>query len=196
MKRVYYDSVFFFQVNFEWVQSTFQEYQTNHTHELNKFQMIHFVGSIYYVDPEEALRHCLEKELASNGVILISCMAEDSYLVQYERKFHDTGVAPFPPGYLVFTINRIKEIAEKNNWRYEYFESSWYQDISVLDSPESRESKLLIDFLTHTINFQSVRGMEVAEKVRQSTIASSQLKPDGKRVIDDNKYGGVLIYSS
>ena len=190
------ECVVFFQVNFDWVQSTFQEYQTNHTHEPNQIQLIHFVGSIYYVDPEEALRYCLEKELASNGVILVTCLAEDSCLVHYERQFHDTGVAPFPPGYLVFTINRIREIAQKNNWRHEYFEASWYQDISVFNSPDSRESKLLIDFVTHTVKFESVRGKELSERVRQFMIASSQLKPDGKRVIEDNKYGGVLIYPS
>lgn len=148
------------------------------------------------MDPEETLRYCLEKELANNGAILVSCFAEDSFFARYQKEFHDTGIAPFPKGYVTFTIDYILEIVKRNNWRYEYAEGIWQQDISVLEKPDSRESKLLIDFNSHTINFEEVRGKEMAERVRQSMLALSQLKPDGRRVIDVNKYAAVLIYRS
>ena len=177
------------------MQSTFQDYQAK-KHEQNQFQFIHFVGSIYYVDPEDAIRHCLEKELSKNGVLMVACLSDNSFLARYKLKFHDTGLAPFPPGYVHFTSNYIREIVQKNNWNHEYFEANWYQDISVLNDPTSRECKMLIDFTTHTLNFEKVRGKELSEKVRKFMIELSQSKPDGKRVIDVNKYGVVLIYPS
>lgn len=184
------------EVNFDWVQATFQDYQDKIKHEQNQFDFIHFVGSIYYVDPEDAIRHCLERELTSNGVLFVACIADNSFLAHFKEKFHDTGVAPFPPGYAHLTSNFVRKIAEKNGWKHEYYEANWFQDISVLDNPESRESHMLLDFTTHTLNFEQVRGKGLAERVRQFMISESDSKPDGRRVIDVNKYGVVLIYPS
>ena len=57
------------QTAFEICQQTFEEYQERKK-ELMKFDIVHFIHSIYHVDMEKALIHCFEKELSDKGRII------------------------------------------------------------------------------------------------------------------------------
>ena len=186
------------EVMFDMVQATFQQYQSRSEHDDTKFQFIHFIGCIHFMDPEDAIRHCLEKELANNGVIMVAFVAKDCFLTRYVEKFCKSGLCPIPLGPSKhMTTEDIMEIARKNNWRYEYFEASWYKDVTTLvEVPESRESQLILDFVTRTENFSSVTCKEIVDKVREFLLDESETKPDGRRVIEKkNMYGAVLIFS-
>ena len=82
--------------NFELIQETFQEYALKQR-EAGRFHFIHFINSIYYMNAEEVLCHLVEKELATNGAILLLTFAENSFWIRFARRFHDTGVCPSPP---------------------------------------------------------------------------------------------------
>ena len=58
------------ETKFEICPQTFQEYSQDNDKEPIKFDLVHFIYSIYYVDMEKALCHCFEKELVENGVIV------------------------------------------------------------------------------------------------------------------------------
>ena len=62
---------------FEIFQQTFQEYiERQQRQEVSaKFDVVHFIRSIYYVDIEQALIHCFEKELSEKGVFV--CIVEE-----------------------------------------------------------------------------------------------------------------------
>ena len=187
------------EVKFNLVQETFQQYQSRGEHDDKKFQFIHFIGSIYFMDPEEAIRHCLERELANNGVIMIALLAKTGFLIRYREKFHDSGLCPIPSGpYKLITTETILEIARKNSWRHEYFEASWYKDVTVLaEAPESRESQMLLDFVTRIEKFSTVTSKANVIKVRRFLLDESEKKPDGRKVIErNNMYGAILIFGS
>ena len=60
-------------VEIELCRQTFQDYKKmkcSHQQGLVKFDLVHFIHSIYYVDVEEALLHCFEKELNDTGILL------------------------------------------------------------------------------------------------------------------------------
>ncbi|KAJ7370430.1 hypothetical protein OS493_032320 [Desmophyllum pertusum] len=52
-------------VDFEWIPMTFEEYTSQKKANDVKFDLVHFVHSIYYVEVEDAFIHCYENELAS-----------------------------------------------------------------------------------------------------------------------------------
>ena len=157
------------EVMLDMVQATFQQYHSRSEHDDRKFQFIHFIGCIHYMDPEDAIRHCLEKELANNGVTMVAFAAKDCFLTRYVEIFFNSGLCPIPPGPSKhMTTEDIIEIARRNNWRYEYFEASWYKDVTTLaEAPESRESQLILDFVTRTATFSFVTSKEIVDKVTE-----------------------------
>lgn len=49
---------------------TFQEYMAEEKMDSVKFDIVHFIQSIYYMDMEEALTHCYNNELGEHGIII------------------------------------------------------------------------------------------------------------------------------
>ena len=56
-------------IEFDWCPMTYQEYVEQKKKDKVKFDVIHFLDSIYYVNVESALKHCYEEELGAKGVI-------------------------------------------------------------------------------------------------------------------------------
>ena len=180
------------EVSFDWVEATFQDYQSGTKHPAKQFHLVHFVGSIYYVEPEDALCFCYENELIDNSVMMVTTVGKESFQATYRERFHDTGLCPFPAGVDHYTSDNVASIAEKNKWRYVHHKLKWQQDITDVFHA-NREGKLLVDWLTQTIDFENVRGEEMTAAVKEFLAEESELRPDGRRVID-NTYGIVLIY--
>ena len=44
------------------------------------------------MNAEEALRYCMEKELAENGAILVMACVEKFILASFSRQFYDNGL--------------------------------------------------------------------------------------------------------
>ena len=62
------------QIEFDVRCQTFEEYKergNEETVERTKFDVIYFTHSIYYLDINESLSHCLENELNANGSLFI-----------------------------------------------------------------------------------------------------------------------------
>ena len=55
------------QADLDLRHQSFEEYAEEFTMEQPKFGVIHFIHSIYYVDIEAVLKHCIENELQDNG---------------------------------------------------------------------------------------------------------------------------------
>ena len=82
-------------VDFEWVPMTFQEYCSKKTAEDVKFDVVHFIHSIYYLGVEDALVHCYEKELGEKGIIISISVGEDNSMVRFAAKFQINATLPF-----------------------------------------------------------------------------------------------------
>ena len=73
-----------YQTEFEICQQTFQGYKESQRRQeasTVKFDMVHFIHSIYYVDIKQALMHCFEKELSEQGVLV--CLIEGQDLIYW-----------------------------------------------------------------------------------------------------------------
>ena len=67
---------------FDICQQKFEEYKESEKSNEGsvKFDMVHFIHSIYYVDIEQAVVHCLENEIGDHGVF-VACIVDGKDLV-------------------------------------------------------------------------------------------------------------------
>ena len=75
------------QVDFYLRHQSFEDYAKEFTMEQPKFDLIHFMHSIYYVDTEAVLKHCIENELQDNGLLVFMVKRPDlmSSVVKKQR---------------------------------------------------------------------------------------------------------------
>ena len=180
-------------VDFEWHGVTFQEYAEQKEGDDVKFDIVHFLHSLYYVGLETALEHCYEKELGAKGVILCTIQREDSALVKYGRTFATQQGMVFFPG--VFYCNKdVKDVAEKNGWKYvECSGESKTCDITAIFDSSSQLGNHLLDFLTHWVDVRTTASQEDLQNIldywRNESVDDGQSK---KMVM--MKMGAIIIF--
>ena len=180
------------QIDFDVRCQTFQEYKERgpeKPEECNKFDVIHFMHSIYYVDIEEALSHCIENELHTNGSLL--CMVEGPDLISWvldKQRFPDWHAKPgdsVPDSFK--TVEKLFKFLGEAGWRYEVFNQESPIDVTDVFDPESTEGNLLLDFLTHSKNFRHTAD----EQLVKETLA---LIKELSTIKDERHFGKLTEY--
>lgn len=178
------------QADFDLRHQSFEEYAEEFTMEQPKFHVIHFIHSIYYVDVEAVLKHCIENELQDNGCLVFIVQRPDLISSVLKKQWHGTSDEKNPESFE--TAEKMFEIAEKYGWKHEIYTHEYSIDVTEIFDPQSTEGNLLLDFITHTENY---RG-KVDKKLLQETLALfedlSTLK-DGKR-LGEKKESLIFIY--
>ena len=180
------------QIDFDVRCQTFQEYKERgpeKPEECNKFDVIHFMHSIYYVDIEEALSHCIENELHTNGSLL--CMVEGPDFISWvldKQRFPDWYAKPgdsVPESFK--TVEKLFKFLGEAGWRYEVFNQESPIDVTDVFDPESTEGNLLLDFLTHSKNFRHTAD----EQLVKETLA---LIKELSAIKDERRFGKLTEY--
>ena len=177
------------QIQFDIWQQTFQEYEQSQK-EPTKFDIVHFMHSIYYLDIEQTLAHCLDKELSDGGQIV--CLVEGKDLLHWllakqRQTSHEEGSSENKDA-----ADKIIEIAGKNGWKYEMYTQDHEIDVTEVFDVNSIEGNLLLDFLTHTVNFRETSDKQLVEEVL-TLIKNLTIVKDGK-YIGEKKESLVIIY--
>ena len=156
-----------------------------------KFDMVHFIHSIYCVDIKQALMHCFEKELSEKGVLV--CLIEGQDLIywvtsrqnsQWHEQVKDCGQFE--------TAKEIIKIAETKGWKHEIYRQEYSIDVTDVLDEKSTEGNLLLDFLTHTVNFREMADKQLVEETLALIKELTTVK-DGKR-LGDKKESLIIIY--
>ena len=166
---------------FEICEQSFEEYSQHTEKETVKFDLVHFIHSIYYVDMEEALCHCFEKELGEDGVFvcivsgrgLMNLVLEKQPMNGYGQK--DGAVEN------VEKAGQLVEFAKSKGWKHEVYIKEYFIDVSEVFDPKSTEGNLLLDFLTHTVNFRETAEKQLVEETL-AVIRDHTVLKDGKRL--------------
>ena len=181
-------------VSFEWHQKTFHEFHQA-TSDRNRFDFIHFIHSIYYLDVEYALQSCFEQYLkADTGVIVYLIQTEDSYLAKVSQNFK--GKLSCGSENMAFHADQdIVAIAEKHGWKYsvplkEQFE---IKVTSCLSGEPTAEGDLLIDFLTQQQNFRATAEQDLFDSVIDFIDSLTFTKENGEKFVKGEN-AGVIIY--
>ena len=176
-------------VSFQWHKMTFQEFSRaslERNTSNDTFHFIHFVCSLYYTEAEESLTQCFNK-LERGGAILCVISGEESICAKLSKR-DDVPISN------IYTGKEIIAIAQRNNWRYEEIPTVKYEmDISDLFDENSQTGDLMLDFLTHTVNYRKttdpVLFNEFMDLIRQSSITDEK----GKTFLG-SEIAAVLIY--
>ena len=161
-------------VSFQWHKMTFQEFSRASLERNNDtFHFIHFVCSLYYTEAEESLTQCFNK-LERGGAILCVIAGEESLFAKLSKR-DDVPISN------IYTGKEIIAIARRNNWRYEEMPTVNYEmDISGFFDENSPTANLMLDFLTHTVNFMQTADPalfnEIMDLIRQSSIPDEKGK--------------------
>ena len=171
------------QVDFDLRHQSFEEYAKEFTKEQPKFDLIHFIHSIYYVDIEAVLKHCIENELQDNGCLVIMVERSADLISVIEKQL-------FPDGHgnpdeknseSAEPAEKMLEIVEKYGWNYEVCTQEFSIDVTEIFDPQSTEGNLLLDFVTHTKNYRGTADKKLLQETLVLIEDLSTLK-DGKRL--------------
>ena len=184
------------QTVFDVRQQNIEEYIKEFTMEEPKFDIIHFIHSIYYVDIESVLKHCIENELTDKGRLvfivarppdLICSVIDKQRFPDWDGNFRDKkNPESFEPA------EKILEIAERHGWKHEVYTHEYSIDITEIFDPQSTEGNLLLDFITHTENFRGTADNKLVRETLALIEDLSTLK-DGKR-LGVKKESLIFIY--
>ena len=137
---------------FEWHETTLRKFIDSYSPEIECFELVHFVSSLYYMDAETSLINCY-KRLVSGGAIFCTLGLEDSFFPKLSRKLR--GLVGLGSTKKIYTEVDFIDIAKRNNWKYEELSKVHYTvDLSSCFDESSTEGHLLLDFLTHKQDFR------------------------------------------
>ena len=177
-------------VSFEWHEMTLQKFMEGSSN-IECFDMVHFVASLYYMDAEAALRYSYE-HLVSGGAIFCTVLPEDSFFPKLSRKLHgriNLGLAQ-----KLYTEVDIVNIAKRNNWKYEeLWKTQYTADISSCFDVSSTEGDYLLDFLTHLPEFRDTADRMIFKDVMEFLNEESTIDENGKKLIKP-EITAVVIY--
>ena len=179
------------QTSFEVRPETFQQYQAS-KREPNKFDIVHFVHSLYYVDFEETLLHCLEHEMTEKGCF-VSIMDDNSLINWVLEKQGEHALFKDRNHGGVEKSRRLTQIAEKHGFKYEMHSQNYLMEVTDLMDEKSIEGNLLLDFLTQTENFRRVACKELVEETLALIDRMTVIK-EKKRLYEGTTESLVLIY--
>ena len=177
---------------FEICQQTFQEYKESQQRQEDavKFDMVHFIHSIYYVDIEQTLMHCFEKELSEQGVLV--CLISGLDLIYWVTLRQNSQWHGREDSQKYETAEEIINIAKSNGWKHEIYSQEYAIDVTDVFDEKSTEGNLLLDFLTHTVNFRETADKQLVEKTLALIKELTTVK-DGKR-FGDKKESLIIFY--
>ena len=143
------------KVSFEWRENTSQEFfdiYNSSQSESERYHIVHFISSLYYIDAEKSLLSCFSM-LAAGGAIVCSVAGSQDFWLKQSRKFR--GLISNSDNICIYTTDEVVAIAERNGWEYEELPKLHFQiDITSCFDKFSQTGCLLLDFLTHQINFR------------------------------------------
>ena len=180
------------QTKFEICQQTFEEYQEIHKEPI-RFDIVHFMHSIYYVNKEQTLLRCFERDLKDKGRVV--CLVSDQDLQyrvfskQKKRRCNENVDSKRDK-----RAEKLIRISSANGWKYEVYTQEYSIDVTEVFDPNSTEGNLLLDFLTYTVNLRETADKQLVEETL-ALIKDLTIVRDGKR-FGEKKDFLVVIYKN
>ena len=175
-------------VDFEWIPITFQEYSSQKKADDVKFDVVHFIHSIYYLGVEDVLVHCYEKELGRQGMIISITESEASPICKYAEKFGDRLINSMSRN------NNVVDVARKKGWKYFVCSGDFKRlDITSIFNSSSLEGNSLLDFLTYRKDFRQNENSETVEKMLKFWEEQSSINEQGKRVVELGDNAVIIV---
>jgi len=123
--------------SFDWHETTLQKFIDSDSPDIECFELVHFVASLYYMDAETSLINCY-KRLVSGGAIFCTLGPQDSFFPKLARKLK--GLEDLGSTKKLHTEVDFIDIAKRNNCKYEELSKVHYTvDLSSCFDESSTE---------------------------------------------------------
>ena len=178
------------KATFEWHEMTLEKFMAS-SPQIQQFDLVHFMASLYYMDAEQALRNCYER-LASGGAIFCTLVAEESFFPKVARTLK--GKINLGSMNKFYTEVDLESISKRNNWNYKELKKYSYDaDITSCFDYSSTAGGLLLDFLTHCQDFRGTVDEMVYKEVMNFLEQQSFTNDSGRKLIKPERIA-VVIY--
>ena len=178
------------EISFEWHNTTLEQF-IGISPKLERFDLVHFVASLYYMDADKALTECYQR-LSSGGAIFCTIGPEESFYPKLSRKLY--GKVDLGSIHKFYTEVDIINIAKKNDWKYEELWRTHYTvDITSCFDESSQEGGFILDFLTHRQEFRNTADKELYKEIMDFLNEESTTKENGNKVVKP-EITAVVIY--
>lgn len=175
-------------VDFEWIPMTFQEYSSQKRADDGKFDVVHFIHSIYYLGVEDVLVHCCEKELGRQGILISITESEASPICKYAEKFGDRLINSMTRN------NNVVDVAREKGWKYFVCSGDFKSlDITSIFNSSSLEGNALLDFLTYRMSVRQNENSETVDKMLKFWEEESSISEQGKRVVELGDNAVIIV---
>ncbi|XP_028411714.1 histamine N-methyltransferase B-like [Dendronephthya gigantea] len=156
---------------------TFEEYIQNEQNASTAFDIIHFIHSVYFFEEEKVISYCLKQKLKDRGCLFF-LFSDEGLLKQVSLEIAERR----PNNELINLVEKngpkLIESVEKRGWKYEVHSHQYPIDVSeILVGSESGD--LLLDFITHEVDFRKNADASLVDRVL-AVIKNTSFTKDGK----------------
>ncbi|KAK3705156.1 hypothetical protein QZH41_003753 [Actinostola sp. cb2023] len=171
------------QISFDLHTKTFDGYTQERSREepAVKFDIVHFIHCMHFVDVGEALQHDLEKELRENGRVLVVLGGREDLIEVVRALCSQRCERSCPEDPEKSPVDQVITATVKYGWKYEMFAQEFEIDVTEVFDEDSIKGNLLLDFMTGLMNFRDTAEQAHIEQVL-SVMRDETTVRDGKRL--------------
>uniref|UniRef100_A0A3Q3MJD7 Histamine N-methyltransferase n=1 Tax=Mastacembelus armatus TaxID=205130 RepID=A0A3Q3MJD7_9TELE len=179
-------------IKFIWNQMTTSEFEEhwNEKKMTKKADFIHMIQMLYYVKDPEATINFFHSLLDKNGKLLIILVSEIGWGTlwqKYRNQLFNTEVSQ------CVTTGDIKTILDSKGLSYQSYELPNEIDITECFSEGDEKGELLLDFVTHVVNFSKTAPAELKAGVLDLLRQPDCSVESNGRVIFKSSIGVIVI---
>uniref|UniRef100_A0A3Q3MYJ2 Histamine N-methyltransferase n=1 Tax=Mastacembelus armatus TaxID=205130 RepID=A0A3Q3MYJ2_9TELE len=179
-------------IKFIWNKMTASEFEEHWKEKkmTKKADFIHMIQMLYYVKDPEATINFFHNLLDKNGKLLIILVSEIGWGTlwqKYRNQLFNTEVIQ------CVTTGDIKTILDSKGLSYQSYELPNEIDITECFTEGDEKGELLLDFVTHVLNFSKTAPAELKAGVLDLLRQTDYSVESNGRVILNNNLGMIVI---
>eukprot|EP00794_Sanderia_malayensis_P007007 gene7007-7792_t len=152
-KRVAEDNGSLKSVEFHWIDETFEKFLDDYKKKTvneggRKYDLVHFISSLYYMDEEWAICESVTHLLKSEGQLVIAVMSRNGLWHRMYEGFKSK-IPSLNSGLKFLTTDHIIQVAEKIQYKYDEMVATINLDIAEMFIESSQVGKAMLMFFLH-----------------------------------------------
>ena len=179
------------KIAFDWRATTLVDYLGGTSEESGgcKMNLVLFMQSIYYEDPEQALVQVYDKELEHNGVIVCVIQDENNFAIRLQNELQGK---EFPKSKKNISGKDVVAIAEKHEWKWEVDTQEYVLDVNECLKEGSSKGNMLLDMMFNVKDMRKQASADVIEQIKKS-LEKEAIASGGSKILKE-KVAIVMIY--
>ncbi|KAJ8040234.1 Histamine N-methyltransferase [Holothuria leucospilota] len=186
------------RVTTSWYQETFQEYQKRRessTGPTEKFHFISAVHSLYYTGSDGSSIGYLIDLLEKDGVLFIAIQNDESGFIKFFGKVAESYGPLYNNTTQGYTTSQVVKLLDADGRvTYNVVKNRHNIDVTACFEADSSKGSLVLDFLTHVVDFKSTISQNVLESLLDylKSPDCSEILSDG-RIIFHEDWDAIII---